>query len=363
MIKIMALLQRPLKRDEVKNILYKMLASDELKVGDKIPSENILSREYGVSRNTVREAIESLVADGLVNRIHGKGTFVADRPGPTSRLIALVVPWSNNGGNVEAIPFFNTLIKGLSAGFLGHNFNLLLPGGNGSTFEGNGAIGGAIVFYPRFDEEECLDNLERRGLPFISIGRPSQPDKKNYNYVQVDNFGGACQATEYLINLGHRKISYIGNALISYEWEDRLNGYRKAMADHGLEHEEHTIIENTSAREEDGYRLVDKLLQARPGVTAVFMAGDFLAIGAIRALRDNGLRIPEDISVIGFDDIGSSAYLRPALTTIHQPVYELGKTAAEKLVDIILHGSRESVQITLDTELVVRKSCAPPRSG
>ncbi|MDD3925269.1 MAG: GntR family transcriptional regulator [bacterium] len=357
----MALLQRPLKRDEVKNILYKMLAGNEVKVGDRMPSENVLSKEYGVARNTVREAIESLVADGLVNRIHGKGTFVADRPSPANKLVALVVPWSSNGSEVEAMPFFNLLIKGISAGFAGHSFNLLLPGGNGGALEGNGAFDGAIVFYPRFDEEECLDNLERRGLPFISIGRPPQSDKRNY--VQADNFGGACQVMEHLISLGHSRISYIGNALISCEWEDRLNGYRKALADHGLEHEEHIIIEETSAGEEDGYRLMEKLIHIRSDVTAVFMAGDFMAIGAIRCLRDRGLTIPEDISVIGFDDIGSSAYLRPALTTIHQPVYEVGKLAAEKLVEIILHGSLERIQITLDTELVVRKSCALPCSG
>ncbi len=219
-------------------------------------------------------------------------------------------------------------------------------------------VDGIILSGPRFDDEDLL-RLHREGAAVVLIGR--LPDVE-IPYVDVDNVGGARMATEYLIGLGHRRIGLVTNAPLSYTASaERLAGYRQALEAAGLSFEE-GLVRYGDFTPQSGYQAMMSLLQVRPLPTAVFVASDTVALGALQAIRHVGLRIPEDISLIGFDDIPLAGFLDPPLTTIHLPAFNLGWEAAEMLLRR-LHGEEipSPAARLLATHLVERESCAHAR--
>ncbi|MGB9896910.1 LacI family DNA-binding transcriptional regulator [Thermanaerothrix sp.] len=220
-------------------------------------------------------------------------------------------------------------------------------------------VDGIILSGPRFDDEDLL-RLHREGAPLVLIGR--LPDVE-IPYVDVDNIGGARMATEYLIQKGHRRIGLITNAPLSYTASaERLSGYRQALEAAGLAFDE-TLVRYGNFTPHSGYQAMAALLQVRPLPTAVFVASDTVALGALQAIRHAGLRIPSDISLIGFDDIPLAGFLDPPLTTIHLPAFNLGWEAAEMLLQRLSAEEATPPYRLLATHLVERESCAPPRKS
>ncbi|MBB5323509.1 LacI family repressor for deo operon, udp, cdd, tsx, nupC, and nupG [Anoxybacillus tepidamans] len=152
--------------------------------------------------------------------------------------------------------------------------------------------------------------------------------------VSIDNVSSARKATEYLINLGHRRIGFISGPLNVILSRDRLKGFRQAMAQHNIPIESFLVQEGDFSFE-SGYNMMMKFLALDQPPTAVFAANDEMAIGAIKAIKSKGLRVPDDISVVGFDDIQFASIYEPALTTISQPMFEIGKKAMELLIKLI----------------------------
>jgi DNA-binding LacI/PurR family transcriptional regulator len=166
------------------------------------------------------------------------------------------------------------------------------------------------------------------------------------------------------VNLGHRRVAFIKGQEFSSDTEVRWNAVQKAAARLRLEVDAKLTIqlEGDLASPQLGYAVTRRLLARREPFTALFAFNDISAIGAIRALRENGLRVPKDVSVIGFDDIQSAEFQNPALTTVRQPLHQMGKIAAETLLRRITRpgqGSRTG-QITVKPEIVLRESTAPP---
>lgn len=218
-------------------------------------------------------------------------------------------------------------------------------------------VDGIILSGPRFDDEDLL-RLHREGAALVLIGR--LPDVE-IPYVDVDNIGGARMATEYLIRKGHRRIGLITNAPLSYTASaERLAGYRQALEAAGLPFDE-TLVRCGNFTPQSGYQAMTDLLQVRPLPTAVFVASDTVALGALQAIRHAGLQIPTDISLIGFDDIPLAGFLDPPLTTVHLPAFNLGWEAAEMLLQRLQIEEASPLYRLLATHLVERESCAPPR--
>ncbi len=219
---------------------------------------------------------------------------------------------------------------------------------------------GLIVSGPRIDDEE-LASLVTDGFPIIlqgslpSVAAPS---------VDVDNRAGARAAVDHLVGLGHRRIGCITNAPLAYTAAaDRVAGYRDALDAAGIAQDDNLVV----AGEFDaasGHAAMRSLLAQAPDVTALFVASDVVAFGALRALREAGLRVPRDISVVGFDDIPLARHFDPPLTTIRLPANALGAAAGRALVDR-LAGRPTAERTLLPTELVVRESTAarPNRTG
>lgn len=174
--------------------------------------------------------------------------------------------------------------------------------------------------------------------------------------VSIDNISSARKATEYLINLGHRRIGFISGPLNIILSRDRLKGFRQAMAQHNIPIESFLVQEGDFSFE-SGYNMMMKFLALDQPPTAVFAANDEMAIGAIKAIKSNGLHVPDDISVVGFDDIKFASIYEPALTTISQPMFEIGKKAMELLIKLINKDKLEKNQYILEDQLVIRETC------
>lgn len=207
-------------------------------------------------------------------------------------------------------------------------------------------------------EEPLLAHFAQGNFPFVVIGNPADP---GVACVDVDNYGSAQRVVRYLHRLGHTHIAIISGPAERLASRDRLAGYRTIMRQLGLPlNDAHQV--NGDFSEGSGRQAMEELLHVRPRPTAVFATNDRMAIGAIRAAVTNGLRVPEDISIVGFDDIPIAPYLNPPLTTLRQPLYDLGGEAARLLLSMT-DGSIESSdapRVMLPTRLMERGTAGPP---
>lgn len=215
-------------------------------------------------------------------------------------------------------------------------------------------VDGIIV--PFFDEGlEELQWLHRQGLPVVRIYRENPHPE--ISTVAIDNVASAITATEHLISLGHRTIAHLARDQTAFSGQERLQGFRTAMRRHGLTVLPEHIIETAPTRVA-GREAMTALLQTRPRPTAVFIAKDQIAIGAYDAIADAGLAIPEDISIIGHDDIEAGTVLRPKLTTMTTFRYQLGMAAVDLLFEEMDDGPVRTKEVFFSPQLVIRGSTA-----
>jgi LacI family transcriptional regulator len=213
-------------------------------------------------------------------------------------------------------------------------------------------VDGLILSGPRNDDP-LLPELAEENFPLVLHG--FLPDV-TFPCVDVDNVASAQTAVKHLIDLGHRRIGFISNAPLWYAGaQGRLTGYQRALEDHGIGYDP-TYMRTANFLPDTGYRAMESLLALPSPPTAVFAAGDVIALGALSAVHAAGLEVPKDLALVGFDDLFVAAYARPPLTTIRVPTYGLGWTAAEVLVATI-DGDPEVSSVILEAELVIRESC------
>jgi LacI family transcriptional regulator len=199
--------------------------------------------------------------------------------------------------------------------------------------------------------QKVLSSLKELRERVVVIGR----HRVDFPAVVIDNVGGATKATRHLIGLYHERIGFIGGPDKSTSARDRLSGYKSALT------QSHCPIDKNLIRKGDltprsGYLLTKELIQ-RGQLTAIFAANDQMAFGAIRAAKESGSRVPEDLSVVGFDNIPFSSYFDPSLTTVEIPMYHIGAAAMEMLVNLISEKHSEKLR-WFDTKLLVRGSTA-----
>ncbi len=197
------------------------------------------------------------------------------------------------------------------------------------------------------------------GLPLVVIDPTDLPSTEIAS-IGATNWAGGFAATEHLISLGHRRIAAIGGTPRFLCSRARLDGYRAAMDAHDLPNGQ-DLIRHGDFHHESGFVQALSLLDGAVRPTAVFAGSDQQAFGVIEAARVRGLRVPEDLSVVGFDDLPVARWASPPLTTVRQPLAEMGRMAVQMLLRMASGGSRDGDRVELATELVVRESTAPPR--
>jgi LacI family transcriptional regulator len=216
-----------------------------------------------------------------------------------------------------------------------------------------GMADGLLLSLPR-NPEAYIETLRRQNFPYVLIDHQGIGDE--HRSVCATNWQGAYDATRYLLELGHRRIGFITGAMELGCAVDRLAGYRAALEECGISADPALVYEGDFLRPA-GFVGARALLALPDRPTAIFASNDEMAFGAIEAAHDRGLRIPDDLSVVGFDDIPQSAIVHPALTTVRQPLAQMGRVAAEMLLRLI-HDSRSQVERSvLPTNLVIRHSC------
>ncbi len=256
--------------------------------------------------------------------------------------------------------FFSEVIRGIDQTAQRHGHHLLVssshddrPALEEALRSMRGRVDGLIVMWPEMDAETALRNLPA-GFPLVLLSAPIAPD--GFDVITVANFEGAYAMVCHLLELGHRWIAIIKGVEGNADAAERLRGYRAALATRGIAS---TALEVPGDfNEESGFRATGKLLRGEMRPTAIFAANDAMAIGALSALREAGLRVPDDVALAGFDDIPMARYLDPALSSVHVDISALGEHATLRLLAAVRDKDQHEHRAeTLPTTLVLRRSC------
>lgn len=198
-----------------------------------------------------------------------------------------------------------------------------------------------------------IKKLLKDDIPCVFINK--YLGSQQVNAVGIDNYDGVTKVVSHLVDLGHKRIGIINGGLMSVDGFERFEAYKKALKQFKLKYNE-KIVGYGDFNKENGYEEMKRILCGSFKPTAIFCANDIIAIGAIRAIKEKGLRIPNDIAVVGFDDIEAAALITPSLTTIRSPLENIGAKAIELLVSDIKNNKKAIEEISLKTKLIVRES-------
>ncbi|WP_380168402.1 LacI family DNA-binding transcriptional regulator [Jannaschia sp. R86511] len=258
-------------------------------------------------------------------------------------------------------PFFSTVLKGAHRVVAAHGlqlvFVLVATDPDRDQLE-RFAAGGhldAAMFVSLHHGESMPARLHALGLPVVMAGRSHDPAAAGLPVVDVDNADGAAAATRRLVERGCARVATISGPADMTGSMDRLAGWRQALTEAGREPGDDDVVTGDYTVE-SGHRGMLALLDLRPRVDGVFVANDLMAAGALRAVADRGLSVPDDVAVVGFDDVPIAQATQPPLTTVHQPIEELGRSMAQSLVTALVGGEPSPLHVRLRTHLVVRSS-------
>ena len=325
-------------------------------------------------RPTVRDiAAETGVSIATVSRVLNDHANVAPR---TRELVLQAVarrrtrtgPVPESGAVFVRCPYlltdyFGVIVSSVAETLELHGRQLVLNAGESaqrlSVLPGlpdRPGIDAAIVILPRESDEELIA-LRATGFPFVVID-PRTPLPRHVAAVSAAHFTGARSVTAHLVGLGHRRMGVIGGPVGWLASDARLAGHRAALAEVGVL-PARELLRNAEATVEAGQHAAAELLDLPVRPTAVIGFNDKIAVGALRAAAERGLRVPEDLSVTGFDDLDLSRATRPGLTTVRQPLQEMGRLAVMLLMRLLARHELEALHVELATDLVVRGSTGP----
>ncbi|MFK7805576.1 MAG: LacI family DNA-binding transcriptional regulator [Anaerolineae bacterium] len=298
----------------------------------------------------VRESARSAVLEAIDELDYHPNVFASSLAGGRSKTIGIITQYISS-------PFFDSILSGIMNEMGGGDYHPLFADGQWQADRERRSleafidrkVDGLIILGGVLPENELIALAAK--LPLIIIGRNIAPIQEAC--ISLDNFGGAYLATQHLIDKGHRKIVHLTGILRHQDAQRRLAGYRQAITDAGLSVDENFVIEGDFS-EQSGVDATENLLADGLEFTAVFAANDQMAMGVRLALYRQGIRVPEDVSLIGFDDQPASAFLTPPLTTIGQPALKIGKSAAQRILAQIQDRPEEKQEFK--AQLMIRDS-------
>jgi len=346
--------------EQIADYVRRQIQRGRWEPGSKLPPEPELATQFQTSRNTLRKALKLLEKQDFIRQRKGKGTFVASRPGLAGRTRIGVLGLSPAA---RANYHHGAILRGIEEGFRQNGISpeiLFLPTDRDFLEHVRSGDVDGLFLSPGEREAALVAATAINSIPYVIFSASFLILKEYDNvFIDTDNFGGAVAAMEYLIGLGHRTISHICCDTNRCNAQDRLRGYLAAMRKHNLPLDESLILEYGGGSDEDRER-VRRLLEERPEITAVFAEGFGPVLDVYAAAKQLGRRIPEDISVVGFDDPEEARFLAPPVTTVRQPTFEMGMKAAEMMRRQLAGEPLEARQVILQTELIVRESCCAP---
>ena len=330
-----------------------------------------VSRRAKVSRSTVSRLIagNGYVSDSARQAVEQAIAELGYRPNQMAR--GLRSHRSNMIGAVVvdiAAPFHAQMVGGMQARSRESEKNILVASGYADRNEESQAIlelidrscDGLIIYLenPIGDEPKAI--ISRSKIPVVVIG--GAECEVAQGSVRIDNFTGARDAMRFLLENGHSKIAYFAGNAEYHDTRERLRGIDAALAEAGLSSDD-LYLDRGDYSETFGHAAALRLFERAPDVTAIFAGDDDVAAGALLAAKQNGLKVPDDISIMGFDDNFHARHLTPTLTTVRQPTDVAGRAAADLLLAIIEGRSLPSTDITIPAEIVVRESVRQPSAA
>ena len=352
---------------QVAEAIREQIISGKLKFGEQLPSQKKLAEQYRVSLITIKRAILELVKDGLLHGQPGKGVFV----GKISHNI--LASQQIKGESIGAIvtdltsPFYSSVLTAVELEAARNNYFVIFSNTDRMVpnesqqierLKGIGVRG--FVVASRQHNEGILPHIQHligEGVPVVFVS--FVPDKE-VNYIGTDHRMGGYLAAEHLIRLGYKRLAYVTPEVNNPLSKLRYKGFEEALSDNGMPAGEDLIVYlkgvEPGNRFEIGYRLGRQLLAEKDLPEALFAYSDLLALGMKKAFLEAGMRIPHDIALVGFDDIPMAEQSVIPLTTIHQPVEQIGRLAFNTLLQKI-DGDTSVTRISLMPQLIVRESC------
>jgi LacI family transcriptional regulator, galactose operon repressor len=334
-----------------------------------VPTVKEVAQRAGVSTATVSRALSGAtgVREPLRSRILEAARSLSYHPNRaardlrvrSSRAVGVLIPDIEN-------PFFTSLVSGIEDALGKTDYSLLLASYNEDPhqearrlelFRAEGVSG--LIFAASHSPSNLYTELERSGMALVAVSR-SGP-RSRINQVTVANRDGAHAATAHLIQLGHKRIAIINGPMGLTTARDRQEGYEDALREAGITVDENLVI-HCPFRQSAGYSAMQQILELADRPTAVFAASNLLTLGVLQAIHERHLAIPDDIAIVGFDEMPWAMSLSPPLTTVAQPAFEAGQTAAELLLARIRDPSMPRRQVVLETQLIVRSSCGSEKS-
>ncbi|HBF37833.1 MAG TPA: LacI family transcriptional regulator [Firmicutes bacterium] len=293
----------------------------------------------------------NMIARSLINR--------------SSHTLGLIL--SRSTDSAFSNPFFSEIIRGISAITQSHHYNLMLATAEDYAEEARQClrmvtekrVDGVLLLASRVNDE-LIPELISNNYPFVVVGRA--PDLQKCYSVNNDNIQAAYTAVRHLFNLGHQKIALLNGPEEYILCQDRYEGYRFAFREFGIENDP-SLVKKGSFSQDDGYRLTLELLDSASPPTAIFAVDDLIAIGAYKAIKEKGLRIPEDIAVVGFNDDPLASVIEPNLTTVRIPIYKMGVAASTMIIDLLQSHDIFPAQKILSSELIIRDSCGSKKKS
>ena len=348
------------KYQEIIDYYKNYIEQHELTDGDILPSESDVAAEFGYSRDTVRRALKELGKEKIVSRKRGKGTFYRDSQNTVKeKRIAVITTYLSNY-------IFPNIISGIEEVVSSKHYTLNLANTDNDPDKErkhlrkviDNGIDGLIIEPTKSavdtHNKDLYRELAAKDIPFVMLNAYYR--ELNPSYAIVNDYQGGYKAAQYLLQLGHKKIAGI------FKEDDlqgvyRRKGFKKALADYGIDPESADIgTYITSQISSYPYHCMDKMLSYEDKPTAVVCYNDEIAVDVVKAILDNGLKVPADISVVSFDDSILATATNIKLTTVRHPKEELGRHAARLLFNMIEIGV-EKPRFLYDPELVVRDSC------
>lgn len=349
--------------------IRKKIINGEFPVDQPLPTQKEFAHIFNTSEITSRRALTELANEGYILRVRGKGSFVKNAANDSSvnllQIKRIYFVYPETSLQVLTHRFYQDLMDGIYEASKEKDLQFLtLNMGKYDQLPDDKEAGFIVLPHVQGSQEISIKTLEawkNEGRKIVTV-HFFYPHLK-IPYVVINNITGGYLATQHLISHGHEKIGIIltGKSFmdINQEFSLRMEGYKSALLQHQIKFDTSYIYvaEGNYETEEMGYKGMKALLSLKEPPTAVFATSDYKALGAIQAAIDSGLKVPEDISIIGFDDISLSKYSTPPLTTINQNAKHLGKRAIEILVDE--YNDKDNDDLLKDEivpELIVRES-------
>jgi len=346
---------------QIQKDIKRRIKRNELKIGDKIQSQNELVKYYDVSLITVKKALSNLIAEGVLYSRIGKGTYIGDPKVKLDlskhRSIGVVLQ------NLEH-PFFAPLISQIERAADKAKYNMLLSSSAGNLEKEDVqikhlaeiGINGLIIasLSLEYVASQALRRLHEENYPYVMVSYVHDPD---IWYVGINHELGAFMATEHLIKEGYKKIGIIHGGKGNILGEVRKNGWQRALNEYNIKYFKNLIfyLDNVVERYESGYKIGKKFVHLKDRPEALFIYTDSAALGFQKAVLEEGLKVPEDVAIVGFNDIEASKHAAVPLTTIKQPIREIGKLAVQIVTDRI-DGKDVPTRTILKPKLIVRNS-------